>query len=106
MRPTNRDGTPVDPVPFLVVTGVAFAVCASFGPMYAAAVGAALPVAVTLSAGAFAVATAGAYYALVWTARPDTRGEVAPRSRLERILVVTFVLVGGLALLALAIASP
>ena len=39
MRLRNRDGSPVDPVPFLVLAAMAFAVAYSFGPIYFDALG-------------------------------------------------------------------
>lgn len=106
MRPRNKDGTPVDPVPFLVAAALAFAVCYSFGPMYFVAFGVELPAAIVLSTGVFLAGTVLAYRSLVVHARPETRGEIPPYGRLKRILAVTFLVVAALTLAALAIASP
>ncbi|MFC7082051.1 hypothetical protein [Halorussus caseinilyticus] len=42
MRWGNRFGTPVDPVPFLVVAALGFLLCYTFGPSYLMAFGAEL----------------------------------------------------------------
>ena len=44
-RPRNRRGEPIDPVPFLVTTGLAFTLVFSFGPLYGLAYGLSLPLA-------------------------------------------------------------
>ena len=49
MRLRNRDGSPVDPVPFLVLAAMAFAVAYSFGPIYFDALGVSLVPALALS---------------------------------------------------------
>lgn len=106
MRPRNTDGTPVDPVPFLVATALTFAVCYSFGPMYFVAFGVELPVAIVLSTGVFVAGTVLAYRSLVVHARPEMRGEISTYGRLRRILAITFLVVAALTLAALALASP
>lgn len=98
MELRNRRGTAVDPVPFFVVATMAFLVSFSYGPIYCQAIGLQGPTVVGVPAGAFLVATAVAYHRLVWTARPDLRGEVPPERRLARLLyaalVGTVILVG------------
>jgi|GEM_PF-1941241 len=76
MEVRNRWGTPVDPVPFLVVFGTAFASCYSFGPVYLLAFDVSVPTALGASTVVFALAVAGAYHRLVWTYRPEYREEV------------------------------
>lgn len=39
----NRHGTPVDPVPFLVVSALGFTLSFAFGPIYVMEFGASLP---------------------------------------------------------------
>jgi cytochrome b561 len=97
----NRDGTPVDPVPFLVVAALAFLVVFSFGPVYAGAVGLSLPVGIALSAGLFVAATVGAYVRLVWNSRPALRAEVPPETRLARLVYGALCLALVMLLLAL-----
>lgn len=106
MRPRNTEGTPVDPVPFLVAAALIFAVSYSFGPMYFVAFGVALPVAVVLSTGVFLAGTGLAYRSLVVNARPEMRSEISTYGRLRRILVITFLVVAALTLAALALSSP
>jgi cytochrome b561 len=97
----NRDGTPVDPVPFLVVAALSFLVTFSVGPIYAVAVGFSFPVAVSLSAGVFVATTAGAYVRFVWQARPAIRAEVPPHQRLSRLVYAALCLALLLVLLVL-----
>jgi hypothetical protein len=97
----NRQGTPVDPVPFFVVTSMAFLLIFSFGPGYLLAVGFDLAVAILVSAGVFAAVTAGAYHQLVWTSRPDLRAEIPGTVRLQRLIYVALIL--GLLMVGLLI---
>jgi hypothetical protein len=100
MRIRNRNGRPVDPVPFFVVAATAFLVCFSFGPLYGTAMGASLSLALVGSGVTFVGATAGAYHRLVHQFDPD-----APRApadvRLRNLVYVGAILAGLLILLAL-----
>ncbi|WP_280586397.1 hypothetical protein [Halorubrum sp. Boch-26] len=86
VRVRNRHGDRVDPVPFLVVVGLAFAFALSFGPLYGLAYGLALPASVAVSTLAFAVAAAVAYHRLVRCAPPLDAGPLPPGPRLARLL--------------------
>ncbi|RDI71890.1 hypothetical protein [Halopelagius longus] len=86
MRLRNRRGEAVDPVPFLVVSGLGLMLCVSFGPLYVAALGLSWTVAVCASAAASVGVTAGAYYRLVWTGTPLRTAEIPPEFRLRRML--------------------
>lgn len=97
----NQEGTPVDPVPFLVVAATAFATCYSFGPLYFVALGTDLATGVLTSTGVFLAATGGAYHQLVWTARPDVRAAVDPARRLWRLVLGAAVGIAVVVLLAL-----
>jgi hypothetical protein len=101
MEVCNRWGTPVDPVPFLVVFGTAFASCYSFGPVYLLAFDVSVPAALGASTVVFVLAVAGAYHRLVWTYRPEYREEVPVGVRFQRLVLVTAAGVGVLALLSL-----
>jgi len=97
----NRDGSRVDPVPYLVVTGLAFLGCFSFLPVYLRSLGVGLPASVAVAAAAFVGLAGVAYYRMVWTARPDLRGELPPGRRLQRLLYAALVVVGVLTALTL-----
>jgi hypothetical protein len=97
----NRDGTRVDPVPFLVVVALAFLLTFSFGPIYAVAVGLSFPAGLSLSTGVFVVVSVAAYVRFVWQARPALRAEIPPAQRLTRLLYGALCL--GLLLLLLAL---
>lgn len=94
----NRDGTPVDPWPFLVVCGMGFLLVFSFGPGYLLSFGFNIQSALAVSAAVFVGAALCAYHRLVWDDRPDLRGEVPATERLRRIVywgvAVALVLVG------------
>lgn len=101
MRLTNKHGTPVDPVPFVVVVLLAALVSYSYGPIYLMELGLGLGDAL-LACGAVVTASVGvAHHRLVWTARPDLREEIPPGLRLRRLFYVMLIGVAVLALLAL-----
>ena len=100
MELRNRWGSPVDPVPFFVVAATAFAVCYSFGPVYLLTFDVALRPALCATTGVYALLTAGAYYRLVWTFRPEYRKEVPPGARFRRLLVGAVLVALVLVLLA------
>ncbi|MFB6134374.1 MAG: hypothetical protein ABEJ55_05245 [Halanaeroarchaeum sp.] len=101
MKFRNRDGTVVDPTPWLVVVSLGFMLLFSIGPIYLQEYGMALvPALITLSL-AFLGLVAVAYWRYVHTVRPDLREEVPPDVRLERLLYGT--LAGILFLLAVSL---
>lgn len=106
MRPENRLGTPVDPVPFVVVTAMGFLFCYSFGPVYLMEFGAGLGGGIGYSTMVFLAFAWVAYYRLVWTAQPDLRGEVPAHLRLRRLVLGGLVAAGVLALLSLPLLGP
>lgn len=93
MCPSNSEGVPVDPVPFLVVTLLAGTVLVAFGPPYLMAFGVGVGVAVALCLSAALVATAFAYYRFVWTMNPLSREEVPAATRYLRLLYAIAALV-------------
>ena len=101
MKLRNRDGVLVDPVPWFVVTAVAFAVAYSFGPGYFAAFGVPIDHGLVLSTGLFAVTTVVTYYRFVWTVSPNRRKEVPVGDRFERLVLATLTCLGVVVLLAL-----
>ncbi|WP_247002360.1 hypothetical protein [Halosolutus gelatinilyticus] len=91
MRPRNRHGSPVDPVPFVVVSGLTVMLLLSFGPLYAQALGAPLDVSIGASLGLSLLAAVVAYYRQVWTARSELA--VVPAGvRAERLFHLMLVL--------------
>lgn len=84
----NQLGRRVDPVPFLVATGLAFLGTFSFLPVYCLTLGLSIPVTGVVSVGVFAGLAAVSYHRLVWTARPEFRGEIPPEQRLIRLFYV------------------
>lgn len=99
MRLHNREGTPVDPVPFLVVSGLGFAASFAYGPGYLMALGASLPLSLAGATAAFGLTVAVAYHRYVWTARPEVHGPAA--ARFQRLIYGGLLAAGVLVLLAL-----
>ena len=102
MHLRNRHGTPVDPVPFVVVVGLTFMVTLSFGPLYGLELGLALETAIAASAALFAVTAVAAFYRQVWTFQPEAVGSVPSAVRAERL----FYLIPILAALIVALSVP
>lgn len=102
MHLRNRHGTPVDPVPFVVVVGLTFMVLLSFGPLYGRELGLALETAIVLSAALFALAVMIAFYRQIWTFCPETTDSVPSAVRAERL----FYLIPILTALIIALAIP
>lgn len=105
MHLPNRDGTPVDPVPFLVVSLMAFAVSYAFGPMYFSALGLPLDWGVALSTGAFLGASGVAFHRYVWSFDPAIRDEVPASDRFRRLILAAVCCVGAILLLALPLVA-
>jgi len=82
----NRHGDRVDPVPFLVTVGLAFAFALSLGPIYGLSYGLTLATSLAASTLAFAVAAGLAYHRLVRCAPPLDAGPLPPGPRVERLL--------------------
>ncbi|MEZ3165291.1 hypothetical protein ABNG03_09415 [Halorubrum sp. RMP-47] len=101
VRLSNRRGEPVDPIPFLVTTGLAFALVFSFGPLYGLAYGLSLSGALALSALGFGATAWVAYCQLVRAAPPVDAGPLPSGPRFERLLYAGVGL--GLAFLALTL---
>jgi hypothetical protein len=97
----NRDGTAVDAVPFFVVTAMAALVCYSFGPIYAIAIGLSGPAVFGLPTVACLAAVGVAYHRLVYTARPELRGELPAEQRIKGLFYAA--LVGAAVLVALSL---
>ncbi len=80
MRLSNRRGVPIDPVPFIVVTGLGCMLLLSFGPLYGQAFGLSLSSALLVSITLSAVVTVGAFYWEVWDGTPAAETPVELRA--------------------------
>lgn len=91
VRLCNCDGTPVDPVPFFVVSLLGITLLIGWGPPYllewGVPVGPAVAVSIILATGV----TIDAYRRYVLTARPEVRHEVPAALRVRRILYTSVV---------------
>ncbi len=85
MELRNRKGTPVDPVPFLVVSVTVFLMSFSSGPFYCLTLGLGTVESVLLPAAVFVLGSIAAYRHFVWNARPELRGEIPAEYRLQRL---------------------
>jgi len=101
MELRNREGQGVDPVPWFVVTALAFVVTYSFGPGYFTALGLSIGQGVALSTGLFVATAGGTYYRFIWTLRPDHREEVPVGDRFERLVLAVLIGVALIGLLAI-----
>lgn len=99
VRLRNRDGTPIDPVPFFVVALLGVMVAIAWGPLYLKAHGISELVAVTASVSLAVVAICASYYHYVWSANPDVRAEVAAEVRYRKLLYA--IVIGVIVVLAL-----
>lgn len=97
----NSEGKTVDPVPFCVVTGMAFLGSYSFFPVYFLSFGVPTPVALVITTGIFSVLAVCAYSRFVWNARPEIRREVSAGLRLEKMFYYALVVTGLFLLLTL-----
>lgn len=101
MHLRNKHGTPVDPVPFLVVVLGTIMVGYSYGPLYLMALGMGLEDSLLACGAVVVVATGAAYHRMVWTARPDLSAEIPATLKIKRLFYVMLIGVVSLALLAL-----
>lgn len=83
MKFRNRNGTPIDPIPFFVVAGIGFTVFLAWGPVYLLGHGVSLDIAVTVSAVLAIVSVVTAYYRYVWIANPLRQEEVPAAERIK-----------------------
>lgn len=98
---SNRNGTPVDPVPFVVVSLLAVTAAITWGPVYLLGLGADRTVAVSVSAALAVVSVPVSYYRLVWTANPTVREEVPAQVRFRKLFWA--IVVGVVVVLALMV---
>lgn len=97
----NRDGRPVDAVPFVVTAGSAFLLLYSFVPLYLHALGIRLAGSLAITSLVYGLATMVAYTRQVLRVNPDRRRWVPAGVRFRRLVYVMLVSVGVVVLLAL-----
>ena len=98
MQFRNRDGDPIDPVPYLVIVLLAFVVGYAWGPIYFQALGFSLTVSLAIISVAFLVLVVVGYHSAIWTADPDYRENVPAPIRMRRFLYAVMI---GIVLLVL-----
>lgn len=86
MRLSNRDGSPIDPVPFVVVALLSGLILVSWGPLYLKEHGVAEGAAVGVSVALSVVAAGVSYHRYVWAANPRVREEIPAAERYRRLL--------------------
>lgn len=87
MNVRNRNGDPVDPVPFLVCTAMAVMLLFSVGPLYGLAYGLPVWAGLTVATAGTAAVSAVAYHRLVWTAPPPWV-QISPELRFQRLVYI------------------
>ena len=97
----NDRGSPIDPTPFFVVASLAFLVCYSYFPVTLLEMGLSLSVSLVVVSFGFVAGSVLAYYWLVWTARPELRGEIPLALRIRRMLYGALGVVAVMALFAM-----
>lgn len=97
----NKYGTPIDPVPFLVMALLGATVAYSYGPIYLRELGFGLVPAIGLSTVVATAVGVAAYYRYVWTARPALRAEVPIDSRVRRLVYGVIIGIAVIVLLSL-----
>lgn len=97
----NDEGEKVDPVPFIVVTGIAFVGCYSFFPVYFLTLGIQVPVGLVITTGIFLVLAGSAYSRFVRKVRPEIRQEVPAKLRLQKIIYAAIAVTGLFILLTM-----
>lgn len=100
MRLRNRDGTPIDPVPFFVVVCIAFLVSYAWVPIYLGGLGVSTAAALVVASVTFLLATSAAYHQLVWTSDPEHLERIPVERRLQRLFYAILI---GVALLGLLV---
>lgn len=101
MKLRNRNGTPVDAVPFLVVALLGVLLCFSYGPGYLLAFGVPLRAAVATSTAVAVGLSVASFHRYVWTVNPAMRAEVPAELRLKRLFygaVILGLVLSGLSL--------
>jgi len=96
----NRDGAPIDPVPFAVVVGLAFMLIVSLGPLYGQAYGLPLWVGLLVSGCVFLVVAALAYH---WTVRTARAADVDVPAALQAEQLLYVALILGLVICGLTV---
>lgn len=99
----NKHGTPIDPVPFLVVALIGVTVTYSYGPLYLMELGLVLETALVVCTVFAAMVTGVAFHRYVWTARPELRAEVPVEYRLRRLIYGVAIGIAIIVLLSLPI---
>ena len=97
----NREGTPVDPVPAIVVIVTTFLVLFAWGPIYFLALGVSLSFGFVVLIAVFVVLAGATYHQLIWTADPARRNEVPVTYRIDRLRYSVAILIALVVLLAL-----
>ncbi len=99
----NEEGTPVDPVPFLVVSLLGIPFLLGWGPMYLVEWGVPIEPAIVISTICWVGLGVVAYHRYVLTARPNLRSEVPAALRIRRLLYSITIGIVSLAALTIAV---
>lgn len=97
----NEDGDAVDPVPWLVVTGIAFLLCYAYLPLVMLEFSFGMDVIMLVATVLFVAAAVVAFREQILRARPDLAGEVPADVRIRRLVLA--MVIGAVVFLGLQV---
>lgn len=105
MRLRNREGTEVDPIPFLVTGSIAFLLLFAFAPGYLLSLGLTVERALVVTSVAFGATLLAAYHQLVYDVNPIRREEIPGPVRFRRLVYVVLVATAAMLLLLIPVVA-
>lgn len=103
MRLRNREGTEIDPIPFLVTGSVAFLLLFAFAPGCLLSLGMAIENALGLTSVAFSATLVAAYHQLVYDVNPTRMEEIPGPVRFRRLVYVVLIATAVMVLLLIPV---
>lgn len=105
MELRNREGTEIDPIPFLVTGSIAFLLLFAFGPGYLLSLGFPVDHALVVTSVAFGGTLLAVYHELVYDANPTRKEEVPGAVRFRRLVYVVLIVTALMLLLLIPIVA-
>lgn len=103
MRLRNREGTEIDPIPFLVTGSIAFLLLFAFAPGCLLSLGMAIENALGLTSVAYGAVLLGVYHQLVYDVNPTRREEVPGAVRFRRLVYAVLIAIAVMVLLLIPV---
>lgn len=101
----NRDGTEVDPIPFLVTASVAFLLLFAFAPGYLLSLGLTVQNALVVTSVAFGATLLAVYHQLVYDVNPTRLEEIPGPVRFRRLVYIVLVATATMLLLLIPVVA-